>query len=259
MGSGTWVHPVKTTHERSEVEVPSSAVTDTSSVSADTSVSRMVIAPAGNSLQTLRTFSEDTLFEETCTVGVRTNSSAGSGDECTQTESAGGSSLIHRERAHAPSLGSSIAVDLTVDLAYGSKVFVIADKGALLDMAQTEFSGHRIGVIAAHVGDLLGADDNGGVLSCGKRTRTVPDDMKPGGRREGRGVSAIRPDRVCGFSSRVAMYVYIYMPRARVRQEGAQYATRRLQREQAAPLGSDPKRASPTRQYWRVSRKLVCC
>ena len=59
-----------------------------------------------------------------------------------------------RDRAHVPSRGSSIAVDPTVDSAYGSEVFVIADRGALLDMTQTEFSGHRIGMIIAHVDDM---------------------------------------------------------------------------------------------------------
>ena len=29
--------------------------------------------------------------------------------------------------------------------------------------------------------DVKKADDDGGVLYCGKRVRTVPDDMKPGG------------------------------------------------------------------------------
>ena len=31
------------------------------------------------------------------------------------------------------------------------------------------------------VKDVKRADDDGGVLYCGKRVRTVPDDMKPGG------------------------------------------------------------------------------
>ena len=68
----------------------------------------------------------------------------------------------------------------TVDSADWSEVFVISDRGTFLNMAQTEFSGHLIGMIIAHVGDMLLADDKG-VLSRGKRTRTVPDDMKPGG------------------------------------------------------------------------------
>ena len=68
------------------------------------------------------------------------------------------------------------------------------------------FSGHLIGIIIVHVDDMLlttdnshkaeshfsrlmskndtkyvkRADENGGVLYCGKRVRTVPDDMEPG-------------------------------------------------------------------------------
>ena len=65
-----------------------------------------------------------------------------------------------------------------------------------------DFSGHLIGKIIVHVDDMLLAtnnshqaeshisrllskydikDDDGGVLYCGKRVRTVPDDMKLGG------------------------------------------------------------------------------
>ena len=89
---------------------------DVSSVSAGTSVSIVVIAPADNSPLTRRvetlplsnspttslswrrlnlTFNEDIQFEETCTVYLRPNSVAGSGDECTQAESADGSFAVH--------------------------------------------------------------------------------------------------------------------------------------------------------------------
>ena len=50
--------------------------------------------------------------------------------------------------------GSSVAVDPTADSAYGSEVFVIADESAFLNMAQTEFSGHLIGLIIVHVDDM---------------------------------------------------------------------------------------------------------
>ena len=99
-----------------------------------------------------------------------------------------------------PAPGSRKAVDPAVNSADWSEVFVIADKGAFQDMAQSEFSGHLIGMIIAHVDDMLLADDKG-VLSRRKRIRTVPDDMKSVA-----SVSATRPDRVCGGSSRVCQY-----------------------------------------------------
>ena len=46
-------------------------------------------------------------------------------------------------------------MDPTVDSAYGSEVFVIADEGAFLDVAQTEFSGHLIGMFIVHGDDML--------------------------------------------------------------------------------------------------------
>ena len=120
-------------------------------------------------------------------------------------------------------------MDPTVDSADWSEVFVSADEGAFLDMAQTEFSGHIIGMLV---------DD---MLSRGKRNRTVPD-TKPG-------VLSPRQDQTefVGESASV--------PRARAGQEGAPYATRRLKRE-SGPLLSDPKRTVHTAQCWRC-QKLV--
>ena len=88
-----------------------------------------------------------------------------------------------RDRAHVPAPGSSVAVDPTVDSADWSEVFVIADEGAFLDMAHTEFSGHLIRMIIAHVDDMLLADDNGGVLSsdCAGRHETCWEGGREGG------------------------------------------------------------------------------
>ena len=88
-----------------------------------------------------------------------------------------------RDRAHVPAPGSSVAVDPTVDSADWSEVFVIADEGAFLDMAHTEFSGHLIRMILAHVDDMLLAYDHGGVLSsdCAGRHETCWEGGREGG------------------------------------------------------------------------------
>ena len=153
-----------------------------------------------------------------------------------------------------------------------------------------DFSGHLIGMIIVHVDDMLlatnnshqaeshisrllskydikdvkRADDNGGVLYCGKRIRTVPDDMKPGG-------LSLQQDQTEFVKARCEP---ASMPRARARQEGTQcttseiremrsmtgslhwvtggtrrdesFATSQLQRKQSAPLVSDHKRAVQT-------------
>ena len=100
-----------------------------------------------------------------------------------------------------PAPGSRKAVDPTVDSADWSEVFVIADEGVFLDMAHTEFSGHLIRMIIAHVDDMLWADDNGGVLSSDSAGR---HETCWGG--EGGSVSATRLDRVCGGALRVCQY-----------------------------------------------------
>ena len=107
--------------------------------------------------------------------------------------------------------------------------------------------------------DVKRADDDGGVLYCGKRVRL--DDMKPGG-------SVLQQDQVEFVKARCDP---ASMSRVRARQEGAQcttseiremrsmtgsshwvmggtrpdesFATSQLQRKQSAPLVSDHKRA----------------
>ena len=104
-----------------------------------------------------------------------------------------------------------------------------------------DFSGHLIGRIIVHVHDMLlatnnshqadfhisrlfskcdikdvkRADDDGGVLYCGKRIRTVPDDMKPVG-------PALRQDWTEFVKARCEPST---VSRVRARQEGAQCTT----------------------------------
>ena len=61
--------------------------------------------------------------------------------------------------SHVQALGSRKAVDPTSDSVDWSEVFVIAEAGASLGMAQSEFSGHLIGMIIAHVDDMFLAYD----------------------------------------------------------------------------------------------------
>ena len=112
--------------------------------------------------------------------------------------------------------------------------------------------------------DVKRADDDGGVLYCGKRVRTVPDDTKPAG-------LALRQDETEFVVVRCEPAI---VSRVRARQEGAQcttsetremrsmtgslqwvmggtrpdesFATSQLQRKQSAPLVSDHKRAVQT-------------
>ena len=153
-----------------------------------------------------------------------------------------------------------------------------------------DFSGHLIGMSIVHVDDMLlstndshqaeshisrllhkydikdvkRADDDGGVLCCGKRVRTVPDGMKPAG-------LSLRQDQTEFVIARCEPAILF---RVRARQEGAQcttseiremrsmtgslhwvtggtrpdesFATSQLQRKQSAPLVSDHKRAVRT-------------
>ena len=106
---------VEITDERFEVEVPSTAVTDMSGVSAGTSVFLVVVLLAENSPPKLRaealspsngpttsvslaslnlTFDEDIQFEGTRTVDFCTNSVAGCGAGCADAEYADGSFAI---------------------------------------------------------------------------------------------------------------------------------------------------------------------
>ena len=113
--------------------------------------------------------------------------------------------------------------------------------------------------------DVKRADDDGGVLYCGKRVRTVPDDLKSAG-------LALRHDQTEFVIARCEPAI---MPRVRAQQEGAQcttseirdmrsmtgslqwvmggtrpdesFATSQLQRKQSAPLVCDHKRAVQTR------------
>ena len=157
-------------------------------------------------------------------------------------------------------------------------------------------SGHLIGMNIVHVDDILlatgnshqaeshisrllskydikdvkRADDDGGVLYCGKRVRSVPDDMKPGG-------LALQQDQMEFVKARCEP---ASMSRVRARQEGDQctpgdiqemrrsmtgslhwvtggtrpdeaFATSHLQRKQSAPLVSDHKRAVQTTKRLR--------
>ena len=104
-----------------------------------------------------------------------------------------------------------------------------------------DFSGHLIGMIIVHVDDMLlatdnshlaeshisrllskydiknvkRADDDGGVLYCGMRVRTVQDDVKPG-------CLSLRQDQSEFVKARCEL---AGMPRARARQEGTQCTT----------------------------------
>ena len=116
--------------------------------------------------------------------------------------------------------------------------------------------------------DVKRADDDG-VLYCGKRTRTVLDDIKPGG-------LSLQQDQTMFVKARCEP---ASMPGARARQEGTRgttseiremrsltgslhwvtggtrpdesFATFRLHRKQAAPLVSDHKRAVQTMKRLR--------
>ena len=104
-----------------------------------------------------------------------------------------------------------------------------------------DFSGRLIGMIIVHVDDMLQATNNShhaeyhiprllwiyditnikradsdeGVLYCGKRVRTMPNDMRPGG-------LALQQDRMEFVKSRCEP---ASMSRVRARQEGAQCTT----------------------------------
>ena len=112
-----------------------------------------------------------------------------------------------------------------------------------------DFSGHLIGMIIVHVDDMLlatnnhhpaeshisrllskydiqdveRADDDGGVLYCGKRIRTVPDNTKPVG-------LSLRQDQTEFVKARCE-------PRARARQEGTRCTTCEI-REMRSKTGS---------------------
>ena len=157
-------------------------------------------------------------------------------------------------------------------------------------------SGHLIGMIIVHVGDMLlatdnshqteshisrllskkdikdvkRADDDGGVLFCDKRVRSVADDMEQGG-------LALQQDQMEFVKARCEQ---ASMSRDRARQEGAQctpveiqevrsvtgslhwvtggtrpdedFATSQVQRKQSAPLVTDQKRAVQTKKRLRV-------
>ena len=66
--------------------------------------------------------------------------------------------------------------------------------------------------------DVKRTDDNGGVLHCGKRVRTVPDDTKPEG-------LSLRQDQTEFAKARCEP---VSMPRARARQEGTQCTTNKI-------------------------------
>ena len=130
-----------------------------------------------------------------------------------------------------------------------------------------DFSGHRIGMIIVHVDDMLlatngshqaeshisrllityeithakRADSDVGVLFCGQRIRTVPDDVKIGG-------VALRQDRTESVRTRCEP---ASRSRTRDRQEEGHgtdepFATSQLQRKPSAPLVSDHRRAVHT-------------
>ena len=75
--------------------------------------------------------------------------------------------------------------------------------------------------------DVKRADDDGGVLYCGKRVRSVPDDMKPGG-------LALQQDQMEFVKARCEP---ASMSRVRARQEGAQCTTSEV-REMRSMTGS---------------------
>ena len=75
--------------------------------------------------------------------------------------------------------------------------------------------------------DVKRADDDGGVLYCGKRVRTVPDDIKPGG-------LALQQDQTDCVKARCEP---ASMSRVRARQEGTQCTTSEI-REMRNMTGS---------------------
>ena len=147
--------------ERFEVEVPSTAVMDMSGVSASTSVSIVVVAPADNSPQTLRvealslsnspttslslaslnlTFDEDIQFEETLTVDLCTNSGAGFGDVSAHAGSADGSFAVHLVTSESVSW-STLGVRLDQKLHPNQIANILIDTRAVLESSGKPFVG----------------------------------------------------------------------------------------------------------------------